>query len=173
MLEENISAKGQKEKERARLQEAHAHQGRAERTQAQKGQRAKQAERLAAPVPMRDKKQVPFDRITSSRQIREIRTGGKRGRGKNLTVWLLRNDSGDIRPSVCVVTSRGFGNAVERNLARRRLRGCIMELRDLLRPGYSYLVEARPGAARENYQLLVADLMEILSRAGIAGRETK
>ena len=62
-----------------------------------------------------------------------------------------------------VVAGRGFGKAVERNRARRRVRGCIMEMRELLEPGSVYLVECRPGAESTNYQLLARELGAILA----------
>lgn len=62
-----------------------------------------------------------------------------------------------------VVPGRGFKKAVERNLARRRVRGCIMDMRELLEPGYGYLIECRPGVQSENYQKLAGELGEILA----------
>lgn len=79
--------------------------------------------------------------------------------------WVSSNaNEGAEAPRAGVITGRGFGKAVERNLARRRVRGCIVEMRHLLEPGNSYLVECRPGAQSANYQLLVSEISSILSR---------
>lgn len=67
-------------------------------------------------------------------------------------------------PLLGVVAGRGFRGSVERNRARRRVRGCVMELRHLLEPGRSYLIECRPGTEKTNYQKLVIEIEAILSR---------
>lgn len=59
---------------------------------------------------------------------------------------------------------RGFKRAVDRNLVRRRLRGCIMGVRDLLEPGHVYLIECKPGAELVDYQKLVNEVESLISR---------
>ena len=79
-------------------------------------------------------------------------------------VWASLEAPGEAQPAVAVVTGRGFRGAVSRNLAKRRLRSGILERRDLLDPGYEYLVEGRPGVEKADYQILVTEIEDLLSR---------
>jgi ribonuclease P protein component len=110
--------------------------------------------------------------IKGSRDIRSLRRTGRFSRGTFIFAWAspVSGESLDL-PLVGVVSGRGFGKAIERNLARRRVRGCIMDMRHLLEPGIGYLVECRPGAQSADYQLLVNELGEIL--AGYSSCEKK
>jgi ribonuclease P protein component len=101
--------------------------------------------------------------ITGSREIRSIRRTGKLFRGTHVFVRVAHGASGE--PAVALVTGRGFSGAVARNLAKRRLRGGVLDERDLLMPGRTYMVEGRPGAEEIDYQLLVNEIHELLSRA--------
>lgn len=85
-----------------------------------------------------------------------------------MVAWVVGNRAGMDAASVGIVLSKGYRNAVDRNLAKRRGRGCIIDLREMLKPGHEYLIEYRPGAARINYQKLVNEVKDILSRTGIA-----
>lgn len=55
--------------------------------------------------------------------------------------FCLTEDSGDP-PRVAYAVGRGFGTAVERNRARRRLRAAITLEQALLRDGGAYLLAA-------------------------------
>lgn len=107
-------------------------------------------------------------RIKKSGDLKEVRRSGRLYRSELVNVWV--SDPGrigiDEGPAVGVVTGRGFPRAVSRNRARRRIRGCIMELRDILDPGSAYLVECRAGSEKANYQKLVFSLRDILTEAG-------
>lgn len=112
-----------------------------------------------------------LEKVSRSGDIRTIRRRGRRATGKYSTAWVAEKATGDKGISLGIVTSRGFRSAVSRNRARRRVRGCIMDARDLLKPGNTYLVECRPGAEEEEYQLLVKDIETILFGAGERSRE--
>lgn len=106
--------------------------------------------------------------IRKSGDLKTIRRSGRLIRGELVNVWVsnpgcIGIDGG---PAVGVVTGRGFRKAVNRNRARRRARGCIMEVRDILDPGGAYLVECRAGSEKVNYQILVNNLRDILTEAG-------
>lgn len=53
---------------------------------------------------------------------------------------------------------------MSRNLAKRRLRGALLDSREAIEPGRMYLFEARPGTDRADYQLLVIEVETALSR---------
>jgi ribonuclease P protein component len=103
--------------------------------------------------------------ITKSRQIRLARKEGIFFRSEHLFAWVsaesfVKSD----HPAVAIVFRRGFKRAVDRNLVRRRVRGCIMEARDLLEPGCVYLIECKPGAETVDYQILVKEVQSLISR---------
>jgi ribonuclease P protein component len=100
-----------------------------------------------------------------SRDIKSIRGGGRLIRGRSVLVWVSHNACENAGvPVVGLAPARGFTNAVNRNLAKRRIRGCLMDLRGLLQPGNCYLVQFRPGVERQDYQLLVDEMRSILLR---------
>jgi ribonuclease P protein component len=105
--------------------------------------------------------------VTASNEIRSIRRTGKLLRGAHVFVWVADEASeNEDLPAVALVTGRGFKGATGRNLAKRRLRGGLLDERGLLLPGRKYLVEGRPGTERTDYQLLVIEIQDILSRTG-------
>ena len=102
--------------------------------------------------------------LTRSGDIRRTRRLGRRVGGPHVVIWVLEGEGDDDSPTVGVVTSRGFTGATARNMAKRRVRGGIMDVRRLLKPGATYLIECRPGAESVDYQLLVIELTELFSR---------
>lgn len=104
--------------------------------------------------------------VRYSGELGELRRASRRSTGCNFNVWLGRNEnSSDFsEPKVTIKPSSGFSCVVTRNRARRRTRGCIMELREEFEPGLWYLIEFKPGVESENYQLLVNELKETLKR---------
>ena len=82
-----------------------------------------------------------------------------------MLIWVSRSArEGEDSARVGVVTGKRFGNSVSRNRAKRRVRGCIMDLRQLLRPGMDYLIECRQALQDVDYQYLVTETGDILSR---------
>jgi ribonuclease P protein component len=65
-------------------------------------------------------------------------------------------------PRVSYAVARPVGSAVVRNRVRRQLRAAVREQRDLLRPGWGYLVRPAPTAARATYRELSRDLESTL-----------
>ena len=63
------------------------------------------------------------------------------------------------------VTSKRLGNAVARNLVRRRLREGVRSLP--LRPGWDVVISAKASAARAGFQELKRAVAELLASARI------
>jgi ribonuclease P protein component len=104
--------------------------------------------------------------ITNSRQIRSARREGIFYRSEHLFAWVSAESGVKSDPPVVgIVFGKGFKRAVDRNLVRRRLRGCIMDARDLLGPGRVYLIECKPGAVSADYRLLVREVKNLISRS--------
>lgn len=81
-------------------------------------------------------------------------------------VWASDGLPGEgAAPSVAIATGRGFSGAVSRNAGKRRVKGGILDKRELLEPGLSYLVEGRAGVEKVDYQILVNEIDDILSES--------
>ena len=72
--------------------------------------------------------------------------------------------SSDDPPRVAYAVGRKVGNAVTRNRVRRQLRAAMRANAGLLRGGWAYLVQARPGATTSSASELSDTLRAILSR---------
>ncbi len=60
--------------------------------------------------------------------------------------------------------SKKVGKAVVRNRIRRRLKAATRELLEFARPGYDYVIIARPDAAERSFAELKADLAQAFLR---------
>ena len=65
--------------------------------------------------------------------------------------------------------SKRVGNAVVRNRMRRRLRELLRHL--ALIEGYDIVISARPEAASSSFEELKAELLVLLKRAGLLGKQ--
>ncbi|WP_335971809.1 MULTISPECIES: ribonuclease P protein component [Streptomycetaceae] len=105
----------------------------------------------------------------------------RRGRraGRPLLVVHLRRDAtdphtpgGDAPPARAgFVVSKAVGNAVQRNLVRRRLRHLVRERLSLLPPGSLVVVRALPDAGSADHAQLALDLDAALQR--LLGRDAR
>lgn len=91
--------------------------------------------------------------------------------GEHVTLWILKDDRPGGSVSVGVVAGRGYKKAVDRNLAKRRTRGCIIERKQKLKPGYRYLFECRKSAGIVSYQYLVADVEKLISEVKVERKD--
>lgn len=67
------------------------------------------------------------------------------------------------RPRLAVVTVKGFGDAVDRNRARRRLRAAFAAI-ELPPEGLDLILTARTSARSVEFKLLCEDLRAALGR---------
>lgn len=75
-------------------------------------------------------------------------------------------EAGDAAPGARFgfTVSKKVGKAVVRNRIRRRLKEAARELMASARPGFDYIIIARPDAVDRTYAELKADLAHALSR---------
>jgi ribonuclease P protein component len=78
---------------------------------------------------------------------------------------LFRKENGRLHNRIAFTFSRKFGNAVERNRARRVGREVYRHLRNYLKPGYDLVLLVYPG--NDNYSRRMAQMRELCSRAGL------
>jgi len=93
-----------------------------------------------------------------------FRTGKKRV-GQFMVVYAVKNGLNENRYGI--VTSKKVGNAVRRNLARRRLREFIRKTDRGLKSGFDVVVIARTGINSASYQMLVEEGQQLLKRLGL------
>jgi ribonuclease P protein component len=109
--------------------------------------------------------------LPSAQRLREpalfrdtIRRGRRAGTGTLVVHW----SAGDADPGgptrVGLVVSKAVGNAVTRNLVKRRLRHLCREQLDALPAGGVLVVRAQPAAATATARELRADLGRCLER---------
>jgi len=94
---------------------------------------------------------------------RAVRRGVRAGRS-TVVVHLSEDLEGDARPQVGFVVSKAVGNAVHRNLVKRRLRGSMAGRIDRVPTGSSVVVRALPAAAAASFADLERDLDSCLAR---------
>ncbi|MGH9131663.1 MAG: ribonuclease P protein component [Acidimicrobiales bacterium] len=99
-------------------------------------------------------------RISDQAAFKALRHSPDRARRGPLTVAWVTGDGGTL-PRVGYAIGRRFGGAVERNLARRRLRAIFREVGPRLGLG-SYLVSVAPSAARSSFMDLRTYVCEAL-----------
>lgn len=126
-FEAHVPAQQSQARENPRLPPADAHQG---------GPRG-------AARPPGSRPQAPLGLIwrVRDRATFEALAGARRQRAGPVSLRFL-TDGSDDPPRVAYAIGRRFGNAVERNRARRRLRAAVALDQALLLPGGAYLVAA-------------------------------
>jgi len=95
---------------------------------------------------------------------RAVRRGVRAGRS-TVVVHLSEDLEGDAQPQVGFVVSKAVGNAVHRNLVKRRLRAATAARLDALPAHGRAVVRALPASAVASFDALSADLDSGLERA--------
>lgn len=110
------------------------------------------------------------DRLRKRRDFLAAAKAEKAGVASFLLQGRDRHDLGETRIGLTV--TKKIGNAVVRNRIRRRLREAARTVIPASgRPGYDYVMVARPHALRAPYPDLVRDLERAISRLHGAGKK--
>lgn len=105
-------------------------------------------------------------RLTRKEDFRRVYAGGKRAYGKYIIIHCLLVQS---RTKIGISVSKKIGNAVKRNLVKRRLRAIIGRRINCL-PANTYIViSAKTKSKYANYQQLEQDLENTLQVLRIEG----
>jgi ribonuclease P protein component len=105
------------------------------------------------------------ERLRRTNDFQRVERQGARGQGRFVTAIARTNHRG---PRVGFTVSKKVGNAVVRNLVKRRLRDIARRHKDLWR-AHDVVVVAKPEAAAAAYRELESDVLAAMSAALSAG----
>lgn len=104
-------------------------------------------------------------RLRRPRLFRETYDQGRRWVGSTMVLWVRCGEGASLR--LGVVTSRKVGCAVERNLARRRLREAYRRLRPRLSGACDVVLIGRRAIVHGDQHRVEAELQRLAMRAGL------
>lgn len=104
-------------------------------------------------------------RLTRSTDIQRVRRLGKSYAHPLIVFIVAPNELQQIR--IAVVAGRAVGTAVQRNLAKRRLRACLDQWIPCLRDGYDVVVLARKPMSQAGFPEISAAIQQLIKRAGL------
>lgn len=159
----HLSAEAPASKAHARLPGAHEHQRWPEGSAGapQEGPPADRDQLVVALAPAVGTRGA--HRLRHRRDIAAIYRRGRLLRGELVTIRTLKTGLAGTRFGFAVGGT--VGNAVVRNLVRRRLREIVWALP--ARAGWDVLVSAGPGAARSTFAELRRGVRDVLQRSGV------
>lgn len=115
-------------------------------------------------------------RVRDRRTFIEMRRAGLRARSSLLSVNFLAEPRSDAPPRLAFAVSKKAGNAVQRNLLRRRLRAAFQILvadPEVHVPSGAFLLSARSNALTSTFEELTMELRQLVRRLEtLAARRT-
>jgi len=102
--------------------------------------------------------------VVKPSDFRAIVRRGRRASGPSTLIYRIDRDPSDPARFGFIV-AKTVGNAVERNLVRRRMRAVCRSIVDAGGSGADVVVRALPGAAQRDWASLSAEMHEILDPA--------
>src|SRR5579862_950415 len=104
-------------------------------------------------------------RLRSAADFAQARQRGRWINSAHLTLSFAPRPAGDAPTRVGFSVSKRVGDAVRRNLVKRRLREQVRRLLWNVPPGWDMIITARPGAAQVDFATLGAETIELLTHA--------
>jgi len=104
-------------------------------------------------------------RLTRSEDIYRVRQQGKSFVHDAIVLGVRPNQFDYNR--IAIIAGRSVGGAVQRNLAKRRIRSAYQSLMAQLHQGYDLVIVARRPILDFAYARLVKDLEKLLDQAGL------
>jgi ribonuclease P protein component len=104
-------------------------------------------------------------RLTRSEDINRVRKEGTSYAHPSIVLGFLPNKL--VHNRTAVIAGRSVGGAVQRNLAKRRIRSAFQGLTAEMNQGYDLVLIARKPILELQYKLLVGSLRSLLDRAGL------
>ena len=114
---------------------------------------------------MRLKRQI---RMNSRSEFLRVRQEGKSYAGKYLVLGLLEDHQLSSQFKFGIIVTKNIGNAVTRNLVRRRIKGLLSSFCNSLEfSGYMVIIP-RYRSKEASFQVLDSDWKSIVKKAGIS-----
>lgn len=104
-------------------------------------------------------------RLTRNEDIKRVRKEGDSIAHPFIVLGFSPNQL--ERNRTAVIAGRSVGGAVQRNLAKRRIRSAFQGLMNEIDQGYDLVLIARKPILELKYELLVGSLRSLLDRAGL------
>ncbi len=102
-------------------------------------------------------------RLTRSEDINRVREQGKSFVHTAIVLGRLPNQLNENR--IAVIAGRSVGGAVQRNLAKRRIRSAIQSFQGELKQGFDMVVIARKSILAVDYPALVDAMRKLFQQA--------
>ena len=124
---------------------------------------------MPAPMPERPLVFPRQERLKGRDEIREVFNGKRSVSCGDARLFYRKN--GLTHNRIAFTFSRKFGNAVERNRAKRLGREAYRRLRHEIKPGHDLVLLVYPG--NDDFQSRFTRFRDLLARAGLSDRTKK
>jgi len=104
-------------------------------------------------------------RLSKSNDIDRVRRNGQTYANKFIVLGVLCNQLKENR--ITVIAGRSVGNAVERNLAKRRIRSAYTNLQVDIDQGFDLVIITKRQLLSADFRLLKSSLEMLLYKAGL------
>jgi ribonuclease P protein component len=104
-------------------------------------------------------------RLTRNEDIKNVRQEGISLAHKAIVLGFKSNDLKKNR--IAVIAGRSIGGAVQRNLAKRRIRSAFQCFQSELSKGFDIVIIARKPILEIEYQEILEALRSLLAKAGL------
>lgn len=104
-------------------------------------------------------------RINKKKEYNNIYEKGKKIPGKYMVVFIIGSEGKNSRYGI--VASKKVGHAVQRNLAKRRLRTVIYQNIGEIKEKVDVVIIARPAIKEASWDQLKSDYRRVMRRAGL------
>jgi len=88
-------------------------------------------------------------KLSKTSEFKKVFSEGRRTEGKNLIIFILKNDYDFNR--LGIIVKKETGKAVLRNKIKRRLKEAFRQINKKLPPGYDIIVLAKNNIRESNY----------------------
>ena len=104
-------------------------------------------------------------RLTQSRDFARVKKEGISNHHKLTVLVFLQNNKEYSRAAI--VASKAVGNAVTRNLVKRRMKACVANFWNNVKPGWDLIFYARTACTTASYNDLQEAISLLLAKADL------
>jgi ribonuclease P protein component len=104
-------------------------------------------------------------RLTHTKDFNQLRKEGNTKRHKLAVLVYKKNGLANSRAAF--VASKAVGNAVKRNLVKRRMRACIINSWEQINPGWDLILFARAAGTSASYNEWSNAILHLLRQADL------